>query len=96
MLLPLTDAVTVAVPAATAATVNVAFDEPAGTVRDAGTVATAALLLESEMLAPPVGAAAVSVTVPWALPPAAMLVGFNATLDTAVVPVAPVGEEPPH
>ena len=44
-------------------TVKVAVEDPAETVTLASTVA-AALLLESETTAPPVGAAAVSVTVP--------------------------------
>ena len=44
-------------------TVNVVVEDPAETVTLASTVA-AALLLESETTAPPVGAAAVSVTVP--------------------------------
>ena len=50
-------------------TVNTAFEAPAATVTLVGTVA-AALLLESATTAPPVGAPAVSATVPWeALPP---------------------------
>jgi hypothetical protein len=64
LVLPLSDAVIVVEPAATAATVNVALDEPAGIARGVGTVAAAGLLLASEMLAPPVGAVAVRLTVP--------------------------------
>lgn len=76
--------------------VNVALDEPAGTVSAAGTVATAVLLLVSARLAPPLGAAELSVTVPCPLPPAATLAALSATLDTApVVAVADV-DEPPH
>jgi hypothetical protein len=62
------------------------------------TVATAGLLLDSEILAPPVGAAAVRVTVPCTLFPAATLVALNVTPDTVrVVVVGPVGEgELPH
>ena len=88
----------VAVPAATAATVNVMVDAPAWTARGVCTVATAGLLLEIEILAPPIGAAAVRLTVPWTLPPAATLVAFSATADTAsVVPVGVFGEsELPH
>jgi hypothetical protein len=94
----LSDAVIVAVPAATAARVNVALDEPAGIVTGVCTVATAGLLLDSEILAPPVDATAARLTVPCPLLPAATLVAVNATLDTAgVVVVGMAGEpEPPH
>jgi hypothetical protein len=91
----LSDAVIVAVPAERAVTVNVALDEPAWTVTGVCTVATAGLLLDSEILDPP-AAAAVRVTVPCPVPPAAMLVAFNVTLATAEV-VGTVGEpEPPQ
>jgi hypothetical protein len=62
------------------------------------TVATAGLLLDSDILAPPVGAAAVRVTVPCTLLPAATLVALNETPDTATaLVVGPVGEgEPLH
>ena len=98
LLLPLTDAVNVAVPTATAVIVNVTLDDPAGTVTGVWTVATAGLLLDSATLAPPVDAAAVRLTVPWALPPAAMLAPPTVTADTAVVVVvAEVGDaDPPH
>jgi hypothetical protein len=59
-----------------------------------GTVATAGLLLDSAMLAPPVDAAAPRLTVPCPLPPAATLVAFKAT-DTVVVGT-PGEPEPPH
>jgi hypothetical protein len=88
----LSDAVIVAVPAATAVTVNVALDEPAWIVMGVCTVATAGLLLDSEMLVPPAGAAVVRVTVPCPLLPAATLVAFSATPETARVIVGPVGE----
>ena len=95
-MLPLSDAVIVTVPVARAVMVNAALDEPAGIVTGVCTVATPGLLLDSEILAPPVDAAAVRLTVPWPLLPAAMVVAFSVTLDTAVVPGA-VGElEPPH
>ena len=98
LLLPLSDAVIVAVPAATAVTANVAVVAPAGTIMGVCTVATAGLLLDSEILVPPVGAAAVRVTVPWTLLPGTALVPFSATPDTArPVIVGRVGElDPPH
>jgi hypothetical protein len=92
----LSDAVIVVVPAERAVTVNVALDEPAWTVTGVCTVATAGLLLDSEILDPSAAAAAVRVTVPCPVPPAAMLVAFNVTLATAEV-VGTVGEpEPPQ
>jgi hypothetical protein len=96
MLLPPIDAVIAAVPADTAVMVNVALDDPAGTVSVAGTVATAALLLTSATLAPEDGAAALSVTVPWPLAPAVTLAALNETDDSAEV--GEVGDvlEPPH
>jgi hypothetical protein len=69
----------VAVPADTPVTVIGALDEPAGTVTDVCTVATAGLLLDNEMLDPPVGAGAARLTVPCAALPAAMLVAVSAT-----------------
>jgi hypothetical protein len=96
-LLPPSDAVIVAVPAATAAIVNVALEEPAGIMRGVCTVATAGLLLDSEILAPPVGAAAVRLTVPCPLVPAITLIGLSATPDTAgLVVVGMAGEPEPH
>jgi hypothetical protein len=93
----LSDAVIIAVPAATAVTVNVTLDEPAGIMTGVCTVATEGLLLDSEILAPPVDAAIVRLTVPCALLPAATLVAFSVTPDTAEVAVGVVGEpEQPH
>jgi hypothetical protein len=64
LLLPLIDAMNVAVPWAIAVMLNDTLDEPTGMVAVVGTVATAGLLLDSAMLAPPASAAAVRVTVP--------------------------------
>ena len=66
------DAATALVP-----TVNVAEVAPAATVTLAGTWATAVLLLESVMSAPPEGAAALRVTVPVEEFPPVTLVGFK-------------------
>jgi hypothetical protein len=63
-------------------TVKVAVDDPAATVTLVSTVA-APLLLESETNAPPVGAAAVSVTVPWDVLPPTTVVGLRAIEDKA-------------
>jgi hypothetical protein len=91
--LPFSDAVMIAVPAVIAASVNEALDEPAWMVTGVCTVAIEGLLLDKEILAPPVGAAAVRLTVPCPLLPAGRLVAFSATPETAgVVVVAPVGE----
>lgn len=59
-------------------TVNVVDVLPAGTVTLAGTVA-AGFPLESVTTAPPLGAAALSVTVPVELVPPVTLVGFSVT-----------------
>ena len=58
-------------------TVNVALAAPAGTVTLAGTVATAVLLLERETRAPPLGAGALSITLPVEGDPPLTLVGFS-------------------
>ena len=65
--------------------VKVPVVAPAATVTDAGTVATAALLLDSETMEPPAGAAAPTVTVPWTVAPATTLVVPSDTPDTATV-----------
>jgi hypothetical protein len=59
--------------------VNVAVVAPAATVTLAGTVATAVLLLESETMRPPAGAALESATVPVELTPPVTLAGFMLT-----------------
>src|SRR5713226_1788755 len=58
-------------------TVNVALVTPAATVTLEGTVAAAVLLLESATVAPPAGAAPLSVTVPVEEFPPVTLVGFS-------------------
>src|SRR5688572_15763836 len=58
-------------------TENVALVAPAGTVTLCGTVAAFVLLLESDITAPPEGAAALSVTVPCEALPPVTLVGFS-------------------
>jgi hypothetical protein len=69
-------AVIVAVPAPDVETLNEALVAPAGTVTDAGTVATA-LELESDTASPPVGAAAERVTVPVELAPEVTVDGLS-------------------
>src|SRR5262245_12335267 len=66
------DAVTVLV-----VTVNVVLLLPAGTVTLGRTVTAVVLLLSSETLAPPVGAAALNVTVPCEEVPPVTLVGLS-------------------
>ena len=84
-LLPASDAVIVDVPADIAVTVNAALAAPARTVTGVCTVATAGLLLDNAMLAPPADAAADRVTVPCTVAPAAMLDELSATPDIASV-----------
>jgi hypothetical protein len=96
LLLPFIDAVMEAVPGATATTMKPMVVEPAGTVAVAGTEATAALLLASEMVEPPAGAAALNVMVPVPLPPTVTLVALSETAEIAVVGVGDVDDEPPH
>jgi hypothetical protein len=62
-------------------TENVALVAPAATVTLAGTCAAVVLLLDSDTLAPPVGAAALNVTVPVDEVPPVTLVGFRETED---------------
>ena len=59
--------------------VNIAVEDPLGTVMLAGTV-TPFRLLDKDMTIPPVGAFALRVTVPAAVVPPTMEAGFNATL----------------
>jgi hypothetical protein len=76
-------------------TVKVAVVFPADTVTDEGTVA-AALLLLSEISAPPAGAAPFSVTVPVELTPPATLVGLKLSeVKTAGVTVKAAVPVPP-
>jgi hypothetical protein len=90
-------AVMLAVPAAPAVTVKEAVDDPASTVTLAGTVATVGLLLLNDTLAPPVGAAAASVTTACTVVPAGALAGFSVMLDTAgPVVLGSVGLSDPH
>jgi len=72
--------VIVAVPLPTAVTVNGALEEPATIVTGVCTVATAGLLLVRVTLAPPAGAAAASVTLPWVVDPATMVDVLSVTL----------------
>jgi hypothetical protein len=58
-------------------TVNVALVAPAATVTLGGVLATVVLLLESATVAPPAGAAPLSVTVPVEEFPPVTLVGFS-------------------
>ena len=73
----------VALPAATAVTVNAPLVDPGATAIDDWTVAIAGLLLASATFAPPAGAGAVSVTVPCVVEPAASVEAASVTLATA-------------
>jgi len=70
---------------------NVALVAPAAMVMLAGTVATAVLLLESDTSAPPLGAAAVSVTVPVEPLPPTTVEGATETADRAGAVAVPCG-----
>ena len=62
-------------------TANVTLVAPAATVTLGGTVAAAVLLLESATVAPPAGAAPLSVTVPVEEFPPVTVVGFSDSDD---------------
>src|SRR4051794_25469188 len=70
-------------------TVKIALLAPADTVTLAGTCAAAVLLLLSDTVAPPLGAAPLNVTVPVDELPPVTLDGFNVTDDNDTVEVAP-------
>ena len=88
---PRTAEIVADVAAATGAvvTVNVALVAPAGTVTLAGTL-VALEFSESETATPPLGAAALNVTVPVDAVPPTTLAGLSAT-EANVGPVAPPG-----
>ena len=87
----------VAVPAETPVTANVALDAPAATSTGVCTVATAGLLVDSAMLEPPAGAAALRLTVACPVPPAGTVAVLSVTLDTVGVPVdGAAGESEPQ
>jgi hypothetical protein len=67
-------------------TVKVAVVAPAEMVTLAGTVATAVLLLESETVAPPYGAAPLRVIVPVDDDPPLTLLGLTVTEDSVGAP----------
>jgi hypothetical protein len=75
----------VATVTAPADTVNVAEVAPCGTVTFAGTPAAAGLELESDTTAPPVGAAAVNVTVPVPVRPLTILAGLTDKLPSVAI-----------
>lgn len=72
-----------AVTAALVGTVKAALVAPTGTVTVPGTFAVLKLLLDSETTAPPLGAAAVKVTVPVDELPAATVVGLSVSVARA-------------
>jgi hypothetical protein len=77
----------------------VALADPCGTSTLLGTVATDVLLEDRPTVAPPVGAPAVSVTVPWTVFPPAMDAALRETdCRAGVVEGGVVGEveDPPH
>ncbi len=76
-------------------TVNVVLAAPAGTVTLAGTVA-ALESLERLTGAPPLGASALSVTVPVEGEPPVTLVGLTVTVYSVGVPGAPPLPYPPQ
>ena len=72
-------------------TAKVALVDPDGTVTLAGTVTAAVLPLDRVTTAPPDGAAAVSVAVPWTVVPAVTLFGFIASAERAGATGVPCG-----
>ena len=71
-------------------TVKLALVAPAATVTLDGTLTTVPLLLVSITIAPPLGAALLTVTVPCKDAPPVTLVGFNVSEESVVVdPAAP-------
>jgi hypothetical protein len=82
IVVPFADAeiVTVALEPDTVATVKLALVCPAPTVTFAGTVA-AALLLDNVTIVPPLGAAAVRVTVPVELAPPLTVLGLSVSAE---------------
>lgn len=94
-LAPFIDAVIVTLPGVTPVTEKVPVVPPAATVTDAGTVATALLLLDSEITAPLPDVALANVTVPWRVDPSATFEPENVTLVMLPL-VGIVGEPEPH
>ena len=76
------------------ATANVALVPPAGTVTEAGTVASLRSLA-SETMMPPAGAGPLSVTVPLALVPAFTVVGERLTLETTAGSIVSDADDEP-
>lgn len=72
-------------------TAKEALVDPDGTVTLAGTVTTAVLPLDRVTTAPPDGAAAVSVAVPWTAVPPVTLVGFIVSAERAGAAGVPCG-----
>ena len=78
----------VAVDTGKVVTLKVAVDFPAPTVMVAGTLATFGLSLVRETTTPPLGAGALSVTVPMEVPPPTRVVGSRVSEDKAMPALA--------
>lgn len=91
--LPFNDAVIVATPVAVVAIAKLALEDPSGTWRGVGTVATAGSLLASEMLTPPAGAAPIRLTTPCTAVPTLMVDELSVTLRMTDVVDGAVGDE---